>query len=49
MVAIWHGCFNFMTASQAEIGFLPAALSGIVILLAVVVVARYKPKHPISI
>jgi membrane protease YdiL (CAAX protease family) len=49
MVAIWHGCFNFMTASQAEIGFLPAALSGIVIIWAVVVIVRYKPKHLMSI
>ena len=49
MVAIWHGCFNFMTASTAETGFLPAILSLIVIFWAVFVIIRYKPKYLMSI
>jgi membrane protease YdiL (CAAX protease family) len=43
IVAIWHGCFNFMTAPAAETGALPAVLSVLVIVWAVVVVAVYKP------
>jgi uncharacterized protein len=49
MVAIWHGCFNFMTASQADTGALPAVLSAIVIVWAVFVIVRYKPKHLMAI
>jgi membrane protease YdiL (CAAX protease family) len=49
MVAIWHGCFNFITASKAEVGFLPAVVSMIVILWAVFVIIRYKPKYLMSI
>jgi membrane protease YdiL (CAAX protease family) len=45
MVAIWHAGFNFMTASQADTGLLPAVLSAIVILLAVLVVIFAKPKN----
>lgn len=49
MVAIWHACFNFMTASKADIGILPAVVSMIVIIWAGVVVVRYKPKYLMSI
>ena len=48
-VAIWHGCFNFMTASTAEVGLLPVALSAIVITWAVVVIIRYKPRTLMSV
>jgi hypothetical protein len=49
MVAIWHGCFNFVIASRADIGILPAVVSAIVIVWAVVVIVRYKPKYLISL
>jgi membrane protease YdiL (CAAX protease family) len=49
MVAIWHGCFNFMTASKADVGILPAVVSTIVIVWAVVVIVRYKPKYLMSL
>ncbi len=49
MVAIWHGCFNFITASKADVGILPAVVSTIVIVWAVVVIALYKPKYLMSL
>jgi len=49
MVAIWHACFNFMTASKTEVGILPAVLSVIVIVWAVIVIIRYKPKYLMSL
>lgn len=44
MAAIWHTSFNFVTASPADTGLLPMVISMIIILFAVVVVARYKPQ-----
>jgi membrane protease YdiL (CAAX protease family) len=49
IVAIWHGCFNFMTASTANMGILPAVLSTIVILWAVLVIVQTKPKNLMSL
>jgi membrane protease YdiL (CAAX protease family) len=49
MVAIWHACFNFITASKAEVGFLPAILIAIVVLWAAAVIVRTKPKHLMSL
>jgi len=49
MVAIWHGCFNFVTASTADIGMLPAVVSIFVILWALYVIVRFKPKHLMSL
>ena len=49
MVAIWHGCFNFVTASTADTGFLPAVVSIIVIVWAIVVIVRFKSKHLMSL
>ena len=49
MVAIWHACFNFMTASQTDTGILPVVLSTIIIVWAVSVIIRYKPKYLMSI
>jgi hypothetical protein len=49
MVAIWHACFNFMTASKADIGIVQAVLSTIVIVWAGVVIVRYKPKYLMSL
>jgi membrane protease YdiL (CAAX protease family) len=49
VVAIWHGCFNFLTASTADTGVLPAVMSVIVIFWAIFVIFRYKPKHLMSI
>jgi len=49
MVAIWHGCFNFMTASKADIGILPAVMTALVIIWAVVVIIVTKPKYLMSL
>ena len=49
VAAIWHGCFNFITASTANTGNLPAVMSLIVILLAVLVVVRTGPKNLMSL
>lgn len=48
-VAIWHGCFNFMTASTAEVGILPAVMSTIVIVWAVLVIIFAKSKSLMSV
>jgi len=44
IVAIWHGCFNYISASNAGNGLLAAVVSTIVMIWAVVVVFVYKPK-----
>ena len=44
IVAIWHGCFNFISASDAGNGLLAAVVSTIVMIWAIVVVFVYKPK-----
>ncbi len=49
MVAIWHGCFNFVSASTAETGVLPFAISAFVIFLAVTIVRHTHPKSMVSI
>jgi membrane protease YdiL (CAAX protease family) len=49
IVAVWHACFNFVTASQAEIGLLPAVMSMLVIVLALVVIVFAKPKYLMSL
>jgi hypothetical protein len=49
VVAIWHGCFNFVTASTADTGVLPEVMSVIVIFWAIFVIFRYKPKYLMSI
>jgi membrane protease YdiL (CAAX protease family) len=43
IVAVWHGCFNYITASTAGNGVLAAVVSTIVMVWAVVVVFLYKP------
>lgn len=48
-VAIWHGCFNFMTASIADVGLLPAVMTAIVIVWAVLVIMLAKPKSLMSV
>lgn len=45
IVAIWHGCFNFMSASDAGNGILAAVVSTIVMVWAVLVVLIFKPKN----
>ena len=45
IVAIWHGCFNYISASNAGDGLLAAAISIIVMVWAVVVVFLYKPNN----
>jgi len=49
MVTIWHGCFNFMTASKADVGILPVVMNTIAIVWAVVVIVRYKSKYLMSL
>jgi len=49
MVAIWHACFNFIAASQADVGILQAVLIVVIILIAVIVIIRAKPKDLISL
>jgi membrane protease YdiL (CAAX protease family) len=44
VVAIFHGCFNYISASSAGNGLLAAIVSTMVIIWAVVVVFLYKPK-----
>ena len=43
LLAIWHGCFNFITASTAGNGLLAAIVSALVMVWAVVVVVKFKP------
>ncbi|MCX7790204.1 MAG: CPBP family intramembrane metalloprotease [Chloroflexaceae bacterium] len=45
VVALAHGCFNFVSASNAGNGVLAAVISTVVMVWAVVVVALYRPKH----
>jgi uncharacterized protein len=45
IVAIWHGCFNFMSASNAGNGILAAVVSTVVMIWAVVVILWFKPKN----
>jgi len=44
VVAIFHGCFNYISASGAGNGLLAAIVSTMVMIWAVVVVFLYKPK-----
>jgi CAAX protease family protein len=44
IVAIWHGCFNFITASNAGNGILAAVVSTIVMIWAVLVIVVFKPE-----
>ena len=45
IVAVWHGCFNFMSASDAGSGILAAVVSMIVMVWAVLVIVIFKPKN----
>lgn len=45
VVAIFHGCFNYMTATNAGDGILAAVVSAIVMVWAVVVIVIYKPQN----
>jgi membrane protease YdiL (CAAX protease family) len=49
IVAVWHGCYNYVTASTAETGILPAALSAVVIFWAIMLLRKYGQKHLISL
>lgn len=42
IVAIWHGCFNFISSSQAGNGLLAAVVSTIVMVWAVVILVVFK-------
>jgi membrane protease YdiL (CAAX protease family) len=44
IVAIWHGCFNFLTSTNAGNGILAAVVSAAIMVWAVVVVVLFKPK-----
>jgi membrane protease YdiL (CAAX protease family) len=45
IVAIWHGCFNYISAPNAGDGLLAAVISTIVMVWAVVVIILFKPKN----
>ena len=45
IVSIWHGCFNFITASNAGNGILAAVVSTLVMVWAVVVIVWFKPEN----
>ncbi len=45
IVAVWHGAFNFITASKAGEGVLAAVLSTLVMVWAVVVIIWLKPAN----
>ncbi len=45
MLALWHGLFNFFTASQASEGAIAAIMSTLIMLWAVVVVIVFKPAN----
>lgn len=45
IVAVWHGCFNFMSASGAGNGVLAAVVSTVVMVWAVVVILWFKPQN----
>ncbi len=49
MTAIWHGCFNFITASTTDVVILQVVMSVIVIIWAVYVIVRHKPKNLMSL
>jgi len=44
IVAVFHGCFNYITASNAGDGLLAAIVSSVVMVWGVIVVFVYKPK-----
>ena len=45
VVTVWHGCFNFMSASDAGNGVLAAVVSTLVMIWAVVVIWWFKPQN----
>jgi membrane protease YdiL (CAAX protease family) len=45
MLAVWHGVFDFLSASKASEGLIAAVMSTIIMLLAVALVVIYKPAN----
>jgi membrane protease YdiL (CAAX protease family) len=45
IVAIWHGCFNFITSSEAGDSLRAAVVSTMVMIWAVVIVLVFKPSN----
>jgi membrane protease YdiL (CAAX protease family) len=45
ILAVWHGCFNFMSASDAGNGVLATVVSTLVMIWAVVVIWWFKPQN----
>lgn len=45
VVAVGHGCFNFLSASNVGDGVLAAVISTVVMVWAVVVLLLYRPQH----
>lgn len=43
MLALWHGLFDFLSASQASAGIIAAIMSMVIMVAAVVIVVIYKP------
>lgn len=50
MVAVWHGVFDFISASKASDGYIAALMTAAIMIWAVVIVIVYKPanlsRHP---
>jgi len=49
MTAIWHACFNFITGTSADTGYLPMVISAAVIIWSLIVLIRHKPKDLLSL
>lgn len=45
MLALWHGAFDFLSASRASEGTIAAIMSSVIMALAVVIVIVYKPAN----
>ncbi len=45
MVAVWHGVFDFISASKASDGYIAALMTTVIMIWAVVIVIVYKPAN----
>jgi membrane protease YdiL (CAAX protease family) len=43
IIAVWHGCFNFITSSPSVDGLLAAVVSTMVMIWAIIIVMAFKP------
>jgi hypothetical protein len=45
MLALWHGVFDFLSASKVSDGAIAAIMSTVFVIFAVVIVIVYKPAN----